>query len=79
MYLMAEDPVCNMRMDERKAEFQSQYAGKNYYFCSEECKNKFEHKYEIVGERGRGDGHALDDWLEAEAEVREVVKNPKAA
>jgi hypothetical protein len=25
--------------------------------------------YEIYEERGRGDGHALDDWLEAKAEV----------
>ena len=35
--------------------------------------------YEIYEDRGRGDGHALDDWLEAKAEVLGVVKNPKAA
>src|SRR6202022_775369 len=33
--------------------------------------------YEIFEERGRGEGHVLDDWLEAKAEVLGVVKNPK--
>ena len=33
--------------------------------------------YEIYEERGTSDGHALDDWLEAKAEVLGVVKNPK--
>jgi len=33
--------------------------------------------YEVFEERGRADGHALDDWLEAKAEVLGVVKNPK--
>lgn len=27
--------------------------------------------YELYEQRGRGDGHALDDWLEAEAELTE--------
>jgi YHS domain-containing protein len=39
---MAKDPVCNMEVDERSAEFKSHYARKTYYFCSEECKNQFE-------------------------------------
>jgi hypothetical protein len=25
--------------------------------------------YELYEKRGRGDGHALDDWLQAEAEL----------
>lgn len=32
--------------------------------------------YDLYLQRGRGDGHALDDWLEAKAEVLEVVSNP---
>jgi len=43
---MEKDPVCNMEIDETKAEFQSQYGGKKFYFCSEECKNRFEQKPE---------------------------------
>jgi Cu+-exporting ATPase len=43
---MTKDPVCNMQVDEKKAEFQSQYAGEKYYFCSEECRNRFERKPE---------------------------------
>ena len=33
--------------------------------------------YELYEERGRGDGHELQDWVEAEAEVlhsRDLVK-----
>jgi hypothetical protein len=35
--------------------------------------------YEIYEERGGDGDHALDDWLEAKAQVLGVVKNPKAA
>ena len=36
------DPVCNMEVDERGAAGQSQYQGQDYYFCSQECKQKFD-------------------------------------
>ncbi len=39
---MAIDPVCGMEVDEQDAEFQASHAGKKFYFCSEECQNKFE-------------------------------------
>ena len=39
---MAIDPVCKMQVDERDAEFVTQYDGKTYYFCSESCKEEFE-------------------------------------
>ncbi len=39
---MTTDPVCKMDIDEKEAEFSSQYAGQRYYFCSEECKDSFE-------------------------------------
>lgn len=35
--------------------------------------------YAIYEECGRRDGHALDDWLQAKAEVLGVVTHPKAA
>ena len=39
---MTMDPVCGMRVDERSAEFQTQFAGRKYFFCSEECRKEFE-------------------------------------
>jgi len=39
---MAIDPVCGMTVDDNKSEFQTQFAGKKYFFCSEECKQEFE-------------------------------------
>jgi YHS domain-containing protein len=40
--IMTTDPVCGMRVDEKRAEFQTQFAGKKYFFCSEECRKEFE-------------------------------------
>jgi len=39
---MNTDPVCGMKVDENNSQYQSQYGGKTYSFCSLECKNKFE-------------------------------------
>ncbi len=39
---MTKDPVCGMNVDENKSEFQTQFEGKKYYFCSEDCKQEFE-------------------------------------
>ena len=39
------DPVCGMKVDENKARAAgktSEYSGRNYYFCSDECKTKFD-------------------------------------
>jgi Cu(I)/Ag(I) efflux system membrane fusion protein len=35
------DPVCGMGVNPRKAGFQGNYKGQNYYFCSADCKVKF--------------------------------------
>ena len=35
--------------------------------------------YELYEDRGYADGHALDDWLRAKAEVLGVTRNAKAA
>ncbi len=40
--IMTTDPVCGMKVDERRAEFQTQFAGKKYFFCSDECRKEFE-------------------------------------
>lgn len=45
---MAQDPVCKMEVDEKKAAAKTEHMGKTYYFCSEGCKKAFEqdpHKY----------------------------------
>ncbi len=39
---MTTDPVCGMRVEENRSEFQTQFAGKKYFFCSEECRKEFE-------------------------------------
>jgi YHS domain-containing protein len=39
---MTSDPVCGTKIDEITAEFQTQFAGKKYFFCSEECRTEFE-------------------------------------
>jgi Cu+-exporting ATPase len=39
---MATDPVCGMTVDEKTAAAQADYQGKTYYFCSSDCKTKFQ-------------------------------------
>ena len=40
--LMTKDPVCGMNVDENKSQYQSQYGGKKFSFCSEQCKKEFD-------------------------------------
>jgi YHS domain-containing protein len=39
---MAIDPVCGMKVDEKKSRFRSDYGGKTYYFCAAPCKSQFD-------------------------------------
>ena len=39
---MQKDPVCGMSVDPGKAAGNSNYGGKTYYFCSPDCKKKFD-------------------------------------
>jgi YHS domain-containing protein len=39
---MAKDPVCGMDVREDQAAATSQVNGQTYYFCSEQCKRRFE-------------------------------------
>jgi YHS domain-containing protein len=39
---MAKDPVCNMNVDEKTAEYKTTHNGKAYYFCAPGCKKAFE-------------------------------------
>ena len=38
-----KDPVCGTKMKVAEAKFKSEYAAKTYYFCSADCKAKFDH------------------------------------
>ncbi len=40
--IMTIDPVCGAKLEEGKAEAQTQFAGKKYFFCSEDCRKEFE-------------------------------------
>jgi YHS domain-containing protein len=35
------DPVCGMRVDKSRAGAQTEYAGRMFYFCVDECRQKF--------------------------------------
>jgi YHS domain-containing protein len=39
---METDPVCGMQVNPDKAAATTQYMGKTVYFCSKECKQKFD-------------------------------------
>ena len=39
---MTKDPVCGMKVDENNKQYQSEYGGKTYQFCSDQCKRKFD-------------------------------------
>ena len=39
---MAVDPICKMKVDPATAKWISSYNGKNYFFCAEGCKKKFD-------------------------------------
>jgi YHS domain-containing protein len=43
---MATDPVCGTKIDDKTTEFQTQFAGRKYYFCSDECRKEFEEQPE---------------------------------
>ena len=41
---MAQDPVCGLEVDPKRAAATSEYQGKSFVFCSAACKNKFDSK-----------------------------------
>lgn len=43
---MTKDPVCGMNVDESNSQYQTQYGGQKYNFCSEQCKKKFDQQPE---------------------------------
>src|SRR6266498_3840666 len=39
--VMAKDPVCGMDVDPAKTSFKTQHGGREYFFCSAACLDKF--------------------------------------
>jgi Cu+-exporting ATPase len=51
------DPVCNMQVDEKNAAGRSEYQGQTFYFCSQDCKERFDQnpqQYAKQGAQGAG-------------------------
>ncbi len=40
--IIGSDPVCGMEIEPTEAAGSSSYEGQTYYFCSNECKQKFD-------------------------------------
>ena len=40
--VMEKCPVCGMEVNPKAAPAKTQYEGRTYYFCSQECKEEFE-------------------------------------
>lgn len=39
---VVRDPVCGMEINLENAEERSLYQGETFYFCSDQCRNKFD-------------------------------------
>lgn len=46
--MMAKDPVCDMEVEEEKAEFVVHLHRETFYFCSERCKEEFEKEMGLI-------------------------------
>jgi Cu+-exporting ATPase len=56
---MGLDPVCKMEVNPASAAAQSEYEGQTFYFCSTECKRKFDaNPQQYVDETDRAQGRA---------------------
>lgn len=56
---MGLDPVCGMEVNPASAEAQSEYGGQVFYFCSVECKAKFDRNPEqYIDETDRDEARA---------------------
>ena len=54
---IVRDPVCGMELNEENAVERSEHMGQIYYFCSDQCRNKFdENPSQYAGEASAGAG-----------------------
>jgi YHS domain-containing protein len=59
---MAKDPVCGMTVDEKTAQFKSDYKGTTYYFCSPGCKKTFDGEPEKYVQGGQKEMPGKKPW-----------------
>jgi YHS domain-containing protein len=52
---MAIDPICKMTVEEKTAQYKSEYNGKTYYFCAPGCKKKFDENPEAYSDKSKND------------------------
>ncbi len=57
---MQKDPVCDMEVDPKTANYQTTYQGHTYYFDSADCKRDFEkNPKKYVKAEMKGDEHRM--------------------
>lgn len=59
---MQIDPICGMQVDEKTAQYKTEYKGKNYYFCAPGCKKAFESEPEKYLKNGPGGMGEKKPW-----------------
>lgn len=50
--MKVKDPICGMTIEQSDAVGTSDYEGKRYYFCSEDCKVEFDENPEDYADEG---------------------------
>ncbi|MBC7361709.1 MAG: YHS domain-containing protein [Candidatus Aminicenantes bacterium] len=69
-----KDPVCGMKMKAAEAKFKSEYAGKTYYFCSADCKAKFDQGPEkYVGQKDKEMSAGMKSGMQAGMKCEEKM------
>ncbi len=81
---MAIDPICGMTVDEKTAKYKSEYKGKQYYFCAQGCKDKFEKdpeaalsKFKVVVEEKQPEVCPLPTFSTPKAQATPVIEGAK--
>jgi Cu+-exporting ATPase len=75
---MPKDPVCGMQVEKEKAAGSSIYQGEVFYFCSLQCKNKFDQNPEkYLNEKSSPDLHmTMPKVKEKEGRIEERIDLP---
>ncbi|PLV57417.1 YHS domain-containing protein [Thermotoga sp. SG1] len=55
--MKVKDPVCGMKIEREEAAEKIEYMGKEYYFCSHECAEKFKDNPEQYAHQEKSHGH----------------------
>ena len=75
---MAKDLICGMDVKEEGARFMVHIAHETYYFCSEDCKDRFERDMGLMKpEKKGGWWNRFLSWLAGGAEKEFGDKPPK--